>query len=192
MAEGSVARAAEKLGKTPSAVSHSAVADERIDLAMLGADKTLPEGLMEARMPTLRRYTFMRAGHPAAASLDRQAWLGWLHVVVGIADAARQTVEAAIQREGMERKVGAHVPEFSALAPLLARINMLGTTVKPFLAQDIETYGLIAARPPVDLPHITFRFFWSPRLSADPGNQWLREIVIGAYEKLHRDAEKAG
>ncbi len=171
---------------------YSAVADERIDLAMLGADKTLPEGLMEARMPTLRRYTFMRAEHPAAASLDRQAWLDWPHVVVGMADAARQTVGAAIQREGMERKVGAHVPEFSALAPLLARTNMLGTTVKPFLAQDIETYGLIAVRAPVDLPDITFRFFWSARLSTDPGSQWLREIVIGAYEKLHRDVEKAG
>ena len=61
---------------------------------------------------------------------------------------------------------------------------MLATNVIPFLGTDIRTYGLVWRRPPVDLPDITFRFFWSARLTADPGNRWLRETVIGAYETL--------
>lgn len=44
-------------------------------------------------------------------------------------------------------------------------------------------------RPPIDLPDITFRFFWSSRLSADPGNTWLRKTVIGAYEALCQEVE---
>ena len=161
------------------------MANEEIDLALLGADKLLPEGVMEQVMPTLQRLTYMRAGHPAAETWNKQAWLDWPHVMVGMSNAARQTVEDRVARDGMERRIGAHLPEFSGVAPLLARTNMLGTTVPLFMADDMKTYGLIAKRPPVDLPDITFRFFWSARLSQDPGGKWLRSIVINAYEQIN-------
>ncbi len=164
---------------------YDAVANEEIDLALLGVDKTLPEGVMEQVMPTLQRFTYMRAGHPAAQQWDKQAWLDWPHVMVGMSNAARQTVEDRVARDGMDRRIGAHLPEFSGVAPLLARTNMLGTTVPLFMAHDMKTYGLIAKRPPVDLPDITFRFFWSARLSQDPGGKWLRSTVIDAYEHIN-------
>ena len=167
---------------------YDAVANEEIDLALLGADKPLPEGLIEQKMPTLQRFTYMRAGHPAAQSWDKKAWLDRPHVMVGMSNAARQTVEDRVARDGMERRIGAHLPEFSGVAPLLARTNMLGTTVPLFMADDMKTYGLIAKRPPIDLPDITFRFFWSARLSQDPGGKWLRSTVIGAYDCINETA----
>jgi DNA-binding transcriptional LysR family regulator len=168
---------------------YDSVANEEIDLALLGADKALPEGLMERRMPTLERYTYMRRGHPAADDWTRQAWLDWPHVMVGMASAARQTVEKRAARDGLDRRIGAHLPEFSGVAPLLARTDMLGTTVPFFMVGDMETYDLIAKRPPVDLPDITFRFFWSARLSEDPGQKWLRSVIIGAYEATQKRSE---
>lgn len=164
---------------------YTAVADEQVDLALLGADSPLPDGLMEQKMPTLHRLTFLRAGHPAAENWTRQAWLDWPHVMVGLSSAARETVEDRVARDGLQRHIGAHLPEFSGVAPLLARTDMLGTTVPPFIAEDMRTYGLIARRPPVDLPDITFRFFWSARLSQDPGGKWLRALVIDAYRAVH-------
>ncbi|MEO9651843.1 MAG: LysR family transcriptional regulator [Roseobacter sp.] len=164
------------------------VANEAVDLALLGADKPLPEGLMEQVMPTLQRFTYMRAGHPAAQNWNKQAWLDWPHVMVGMSNAARQTVEDRVARDGMERRIGAHLPEFSGVAPLLARTNMLGTTVPLFMADDMKTYRLIAKHPPIDLPDITFRFFWSARLSQDPGGKWLRSIVIDAYNRINEQA----
>ncbi|SHH21028.1 LysR family transcriptional regulator [Marivita hallyeonensis] len=170
---------------------YQAVADEEIDLALLGADTPLPEGLMEQVMPTLKRYTYMRKDHPAAENWNKQAWLDWPHVMVGLSNAARQTVEDKIKRDGLERRIGAHLPEFSGVAPLLARTNMLGTSAQLFMAQDVQTYGLIAKTPPIDLPDITFRFFWSARLSQDPGSKWLRSLVIGAYETIAERAQLA-
>ena len=167
---------------------YTAVADERVDLAFLGADKPLPEGLMDRVMPPLERYTFMRRGHPALENWGKQAWLEWPHVVVGMSDAARQTVEERLKRDGLDRRIGARIPEFSGIGPLLAGSNMLATNAKPFLGADIRTYGLIWRRPPVKLPDITFRFFWSARLAADPGNRWLRGLIIGAYEALCAEA----
>ena len=166
------------------------MADEEIDLALLGSDTPLPDGLVEKVMPTLKRFTFMRKDHPAAQSWSKRAWLDWPHVMVGMSNAARETIEERVVRDGLERRIGARLPEFSGVAPLLARTNMLGTTVAPFIAEDLQTYGLIAKRPPVDLPDITFRFFWSARLSQDPGGKWLRSVVIAAYEAVQDRAEK--
>lgn len=163
---------------------YAAVADERVDLACLGADKPLPEGLMDHVMPPLERYTFMRRGHPARENWGKQVWLDWPHVVVGMSGAARQTVEERLRQDGLDRRIGAHIPEFSGIAPLLAGSNMLATIAKPFLGADIRTYGLIWHRPPVELPKLTLRFFWSARLAADPGNRWLRGLIIDAYEAL--------
>ena len=168
---------------------YTSVADEQVDLAFLGADKPLPEGLMEKVLPPLKRYTFMRQGHPALANWSKQAWLEWPHVVVGLSNAGRQTVEDSVKRDGLERRVGAHIPEFSGVGPLLASSNMLATNVKPFLGADAKTYGLVSQRPPITLPDITFRFFWSARLTADPGNIWLRDTIMGAYEKLCLETE---
>ena len=169
----------------------SDVADEQTDLALMGADKSLPDGLEEKRMPPLQRYTFLRLGHPALKKWDKQAWLDWPHVMVGMSSAAVQTVEDKMRRDGLERRIGARLSEFSGVAPLLARTNMLWTTIKPFMVHDMETYGLVARRPPVDVPDFAFRFLWSRRLSADPGNRWLRSVVIGAYERLEAEAVKA-
>ena len=108
--------------------------------------------------------------------------------MVGMSNAARQTVEDRVARDGMERRIGAHLPEFSGVAPLLARTNMLGTTVPLFMADDMKTCGLIAKRPPVDLPDIIFRFFWSVRMSQDPGGKWFRSTVIDAYEHINEAA----
>lgn len=167
---------------------YAAVADERIELAFLGADKPLPEGLMERVMLPLERYTFMRKGHPALENWGKRAWLEWPHVVVGMSDAARQTVGERLKRDGLDRRIGAHIPEFSGIGPLLAGSNMLATNVKPFLGADIRTYGLTWRRPPVELSDITLRFFWSARLAADPGNRWLRGLIMGAYEALCAEA----
>lgn len=137
---------------------YASVADEQIDLAFLGAENPLPEGLMQRVSPPLKRYTFMRRGHPALKNWGREAWLEWPHVVVGMSNAGRQTVEDSIRRDGLDRRVGAHIPEFSGVGPLLGSSHMLATTVKPFLGDDVETYGLVFRRPPVDLSDITFRF----------------------------------
>lgn len=167
---------------------YTAVADERVDLAFLGADKPLPDGVMDRVMPPLERYTFMRRGHPALENWGKESWLEWPHVVVGMSDAARQTVEERLKRDGLDRRIGAHIPEFSGIGPLLAGSNMLATNAKPFLGADIRTYGLVWRRPPVELPDITLRFFWSARLAADPGNRWLRGLIIGAYEAVCAEA----
>lgn len=178
----------EWVGPTPQ--SYLKVAEGEVDLA-LGAIETTPESTLEAVLPPLKRYTFARDGHPALERWDREAWIYWPHVMVGLAEAARQTVEERIAQLGVERRVGARIPEFSGVGPLVAGSDMLANQVAVMVLDDIERYGLRVLEAPVDLPDLTLRFVWSARLANEPGAVWLRRIVMACFAAQVARAEAA-
>ena len=57
-----------------------------------------------------------------------------------------------------------------------------------FIVDDVRTFVLVAKCRPVELLDITVRFFWSARLSQDPGSKWRRSIVVAAYATTHERA----
>ena len=163
---------------------YAATIEEQVDIAWYSADAALPEGLTQICTPPLKRYVFARCGHPGIANWSREEWLRWPHVVVGMAGAARQTVEKRIAQVGLERRTGAVVPEFSSVGSIVAGSDMLANQIPIMLGGNIEELDLQILEPPVDLPDFAPRFFWSARSSNDPGNKWFRNQVIEAYTEL--------
>ena len=173
---------------SPTPKSYTQVAEGEIDLA-LGAIESIPEGALEAVLPPLKRYTFARDGHPALERWGKEAWIYWPHVMVGLSEAARQTVEERVAQLGVERRVGARIPEFSGVGPLVSGSNMLANQICVMVVNDIERYGLRVLEPPLELPDLTLRFVWSARLANEPGAFWLRQIVMDAFDALVERAE---
>lgn len=169
---------------TPGAKTYAQVVEERVDIAWYTSDSPLPEGLSEKVLPPLKRYVFARAGHPALGNWTKTAWLFWPHVVVGMAQAARQTVEKRMAQLGVERRVGATVPDFAGVGPMVAATNMLCNQTAVVLGGDIERFDLQVLEPPLEMSDFVSRFFWNTRVSNEPGNRWFREIVIGCFEEL--------
>lgn len=161
--------------------SRAAIAEERIDIGMLAPGTTIGEGLDVWLAPETRRYVFARPDHPALENWGLDAWLAYPHVVVGIGGAAGQTVEQAVARDGLQRRIGAKVTEFAGLAPLIARTDNLGTFAPIGIADDAKAYGLAILEPPIDIPPIAFNIVWSARIANDPAMRWIRETVIAAY-----------
>lgn len=98
--------------------------------------------------------------------------------------AARETVGETITHLSLPRKSGAVIPEFSAVAPLLSRTDILANMVPQFLGEDVERYGLQALDPPAPLPSLKLRFFWSRHSDDDPAATWIRSIVFESYNSF--------
>jgi len=158
--------------------------DGRIDLAFVANDPAMADGLSQHVFEPDSRYTFARAGHPALAAWGRESWLTYPHVVVGVHNAARQTVEERVASLGVERRIGARIPDWSGIGPLLVASDMLANQIAPAMLGGIATHDLRVLEPPVPLPDFAMRCLWSTRLANDPGNRWLRDLMIEAYRDL--------
>jgi DNA-binding transcriptional LysR family regulator len=164
--------------------TYADVAAESIDLVLHSADTPLPEGFSGHVLPTLTRYTYARSCHPALADWTRQAWIDWPHVLVGSTHGTPETVAERIAKLGVDRRIGARVTDYAHIGPLLAATNMLANQVAVMLTDDLDRHNLCILRPPMELPGFTFRWVWNTRLTADPGSQWLRTILMTCFDDL--------
>ncbi len=168
---------------------YAALSEGLIDLAHLGGEPRLPDGLDSQVMPPFTWVTFARKDHPACASWGIEAWRRYPHVMVNVTRSVRNPFPERAEGDAGARRVTAMIGDSAGIAPLLARSDFLATFPAMLLAWDLEAHGLCAMKPPVDLGPVLVRFFWSSRLASDAGGAWLRSIVIEAYRRLHAEAE---
>ncbi|MDF1775041.1 MAG: LysR family transcriptional regulator [Rhizobiaceae bacterium] len=168
---------------------YPALSEGLIDLAHLGGQPRLPDGLDHQIMEPFSWVTFARQGHPAATDWGIDAWRKYPHVMVNVTRSQQNPFPVTPDSDAGARRVSAMIGDSAGVAPLLANSDFLATFPAVLLAWDMEAHGLIAMRPPVDLGSVLVRFFWSSRLANDAGGIWIRSIVIEAYRRLQAEAE---
>jgi len=76
------------------------------------------------------------------------------------------------------------VLNFSAVAPLLARTDLLATLPMVVMHEALERYGLRALPPPFAIPPMPHRFVWSGRLGNDAAIRWLRSLITACFAEV--------
>ena len=160
-----------------------------IDLAHLGGERSLPDGLDEAEMPPLNFVSFVRDGHPALSSWGPEAWRQYDHVQVAIGNEVRSPVDGTEQATSTDRRIGALISEFAGVGPLLANSDMIATLPSMIMAQDMQTYGLRPMPAISPIPPFRARFFWSSLTAKDPALVWVRDLVLNAYRAASDEAD---
>jgi DNA-binding transcriptional LysR family regulator len=168
---------------------YAAVAEGLIDLAHLGGERRLPDGLVETEMPPMNFVSFVRQGHPAIDTWGPEAWLRYDHVKVAIHNEVLSPVDEVSIPARSERRIGALISEFSGVGPLLASSDLIATLPTIIMAEDMETYGLVPLPELAAIPPFRARFFWSSRTANDPALVWVRKLVLDAYRAAHDAAE---
>jgi DNA-binding transcriptional LysR family regulator len=168
---------------------YDAVAEGQIDLALLGGDRRLPDGLDEIEMPPMAFTSFVRKGHPALSDWGPDAWRRHGHIKVATENEARSPVDQVATGIGSDRRIVARISEFSAVGPLLAASDLIATLPPEILAWDMETYGLVPVPPIHPVPAFRVRYYWASRTANDPASIWFRNIVLTAHRTIQKQAE---
>lgn len=168
---------------------YAALSEGLIDLAHLGGEPRLPDGLEQQVMEPFSWVTFARRDHPACADWGLEAWRRYPHLMVNVTQSMQNPFPVAAQDDPGSRRVSAMIGDSAGVASLLAKSDFLATFPAILLAWDMEAFGLRALRPPVDLGSVLVRFFWSARLANDAGGSWIRSIVIESYRRVQAEAE---
>ena len=165
------------------------VSQGQIDLAHLGGDRPLPDGLDMTDLPPMRFVSFVRAGHPAIGDWGPEAWQRHGHIKVAIDNEVPSPVDRALS-DRLGRHIAVRVAEFAGVAPLLAASDLIATLPTEIMARDMQTHGLVPLPPVAPMPPLRARLFWSSRTSNDPPSAWLRALVADAFREGHAEAEQ--
>lgn len=143
------------------------------------------EGLSEELIGTWPWRVYARAGHPAFEDWSAQAWAAYPHVVVGIGAEGGGPISRRAEAQGITRTVGAAVPQFSMVLPVLARTDLLFTGPSVVM-QDAEL-GLDCREVPFDVPPMGLSVFRSAVDGSEPGVEWfLRHVGDALAAMAHR------
>jgi DNA-binding transcriptional LysR family regulator len=150
----------------------------RIDLA-LGYIPVLAnvdrEALLEERYVAL-----LRKGHPLARRAPTRSALRQLDYVVVRSHPA---TTRALNDLGLAANVRLEIPHFLVL-PRILEATDLAALMPQRLAQVFRASGnYVEWRPRVGLPPFAVSVHWYWRFGGDPGNRWLRELVVRLFKE---------
>jgi len=118
----------------------------------------------------------MRADHPIA-SLTKKRFLEASHALVTYRGGHR-VIEESLERAGLARRIALRVPHFTVVPMVLERTDLI-LTLPARVARVFERRGkLKALPPPVPISPAEVAVHWHERFEADPGNRWLRDVVV--------------
>jgi len=121
----------------------------------------------------------MRSDHPIK-SLNKRTFLGASHALVSYRGGHR-VIEEALERAGITPRIALRVPHFTVVPMVLERTDLI-LTLPARVARVFERRGkLKALPPPVPIPQAEVALHWHERFEADPGNRWLREVMVDLY-----------
>jgi len=91
------------------------------------------------------------------------------------------TLAVRLDRAGLARKVALRVPHFTVVPMILEKSDLI-LTLPARVARVFERRGrLKALQPPVAIPPAEVALYWHERFEPDPGNRWLRDVMVELY-----------
>jgi len=163
-----------------------------IDLA-IGRFPQLVNNIRRRKLWTDEYACVMRAGHPCASQLDRDAYLTHRHVLIEMEQTSQHNGIVTRKLESLlaPSRILCHVPSYTSAAHIALHTDAIATIplrlARP-LARDL---GLVLARLPIDLPPVQLALYWHERSHRDPANVWLRAFVrstLTASDPVSSDA----
>lgn len=185
----------------PALVARLAAEAPRADLAMVPAqppfERRLEAGdldlaivpvgvLAEEHSPSLVRRTilggtyhcYLRRDHPALADgpLDLDRYVALPHVLVSPTGSGSGPIDRMLAELGLERRIALRVPTFAVAPRVVARTDLV-LTAPDRLASTLGELAVVAVPAPLSIPDHGVAMLWHPRVGADPGHRWLRDLV---------------
>jgi DNA-binding transcriptional LysR family regulator len=178
----------ERAQRVAPGIRLEAVALEVEDIgdALAAGALDLAVGFLPGLGPPVRRQPLfrdpyvclMRADHPAIGrTLSRKQFLAASHALVSYKGGHR-VIEETLERAGLARRIALRVPHFTVVPMVLERSDLI-LTLPSKVARVYEQRGNFKSLPPpVAIPPADVAVHWHERFERDPGNRWLREMVM--------------
>ncbi|WP_019699853.1 LysR family transcriptional regulator [Paracidovorax oryzae] len=154
----------------------------KVDLAV-GLLPQLKAGFFQRRLFRQPYVCLFRQDHPLhkRRRIGLEDFAKAQHVVVVSEGTGHGKVDELLERMGVARDVRLTVPHFVAIGHILQATQMVATVPEKMAQSMAEPFGLAYAPHPAKLPQVAINLFWHTKYHRDPGNQWLRGVMVEMF-----------
>jgi DNA-binding transcriptional LysR family regulator len=119
--------------------------------------------------------------HPRLqAGLEMGHYLCEGHVLVS-AGTGQRLLEAALARDGIERRIVLQVPGFLGLGAIIGSTDLIATLPRHIGEALAHTHGVRVHDCPVAVERFSVKQHWHARYHQDTGNRWLRSLMTDIF-----------
>lgn len=105
------------------------------------------------------------------------------HLVISPAGTGYWVLNGALERAGVQRKIGWQVQSILGILPIVGNSDYI-VTIPSSAAQFLQQQGLVRVFPlPFSTPTFTVMQYWHERFHRDSGLQWLRNQLVGLFSE---------
>lgn len=119
----------------------------------------------------------MRRLHPAADGFDLEKWLAWPHIVISGRGSKRGSLEDVLAKLKLRRRVGAVVPNFTMIEPLLLQTDFISFAPRSTLSAS----DLLILQPPLVVPDYELHMAWHRRRNEDAAVRAVIKIIGASF-----------
>ena len=161
----------------PASELEAALEQGAVDVA-IGNYPDLPGSVYQQRLYERSYVCVVRSDHPRVGTrLNLKQYLALEHAVVRSPVRIHATVDKALARSGLQRRVVVSVPHYLVIPHVIEKSD-LAATVPREAAEVFGRYAKIRAiELPVRIPGVTLRQHWHRRYHHDAANRWLRGVI---------------
>jgi DNA-binding transcriptional LysR family regulator len=150
-----------------------------IDLA-LGPYSDLPDGFLQRRLFKQPCVSLFRASHPFAERPPSSlaGWRDARHLLVSNLASPYVEIRQRMEKAGIRFSAHDQVSSFLAAPFVVAASDCVVTVPSKLAEQFMAPLDLRGMRPPLRLPELATQMFWHRRNQGDPGQTWLRRVIV--------------
>lgn len=170
-----------------SAAMVASLADGVVDLAVDALIETpdwvRSQVLYHSFMTTVARADdpmLSAAGLRPGARIPPELFCALPQVLMSMDGGRTETIDRALEAQGLKRRVSLTVPHFHAVALAVAEAGLVGNLPVHFARRVAPLLGLVIYLPPFTAERLEVMLYWHRRHDGDAAHAWLREQIVHA------------
>lgn len=126
----------------------------------------------------------MRPDHEAAHQpLSLETYVGLLHLKVSPTATGTAMIDEALAKRGLTRNVVVTVANWSEVARIVERTDLIAAVPRHWAALDPRMSGLVHHPLPLNDVKFTVDQCWHPSHDRDPGHRWFRSLLSQIFKE---------
>jgi len=152
-----------------------------VDLA-LGFLPALDAGFYQQRLFSQDFVCLVNARHPRVRGvLSLRQFADEAHIGVELAGTGHATIERALERQRVRRRIVLRVPGFLGLAAIVSTTDLIATVPRGIAEALLRREALRLCTCPVRIPAYAVKQHWHARCHDDAANRWLRAACAALF-----------